>query len=336
MAENRVRIVDIAEELGLSTATVSNVIHGKTKKISDETVKRVQELLEQKQYIPSMAGILLAQNDSRIIGVVVHDHEKYEGHVLEDGFISSSLNALSKEIDKAGYFMMVRTTKDWNEIARFASMWNMEGLVLIGFCMQDYQDLRRSIRIPFVIYDGDIDVTNRLANLVIDNYDGGMQVGMYLQKKGHKKVLCIADNDTCMDLERYQGLKKVLPQARLLVVPMEKEMRQAFYRNKLDEIKEYTAVFAVSDYYAVDIMCFLMAHQIRIPEEMSVVGFDDTELGKLIQPSLTTIRQDRGERARETMRLLKELKCGKNQGETLRLQVSLVERESVQKLTGYV
>jgi len=62
--DGRIRIVDIAEELGVSTATVSNVIHGKTKKISDRTVQRVQELLEEKQYIPSMAGILLAQNDS--------------------------------------------------------------------------------------------------------------------------------------------------------------------------------------------------------------------------------------------------------------------------------
>lgn len=68
MDKRRVRIADIAEELGVSTATVSNVIHGKTKKISDETVKRVQELLEKRQYIPSMAGILLAQNDSRIEG----------------------------------------------------------------------------------------------------------------------------------------------------------------------------------------------------------------------------------------------------------------------------
>ena len=64
----RVRICDIAEELGLSTATVSNVIHGKTNKVSDETVRRVMALLEQRQYIPSMAGILLAQNRSRIIG----------------------------------------------------------------------------------------------------------------------------------------------------------------------------------------------------------------------------------------------------------------------------
>lgn len=63
MEKERVRIVDIAEALGLSTATVSNVIHGKTKKISSETVKRVQQMLEEKKYIPSMAGLLLAQND---------------------------------------------------------------------------------------------------------------------------------------------------------------------------------------------------------------------------------------------------------------------------------
>ena len=67
MEQSRVRIVDIAEALGLSTATVCNVIHGKTKKLSDETVKRVQQELERTGYIPNMAGILLACNNSRII-----------------------------------------------------------------------------------------------------------------------------------------------------------------------------------------------------------------------------------------------------------------------------
>lgn len=87
----RVRICDIAEELGLSTATVSNVIHGKTNKVSDETVQRVTALLEKRQYIPSMAGILLARNSSGIIGVFVNDHPKYEGHTLRDGFLASAL-----------------------------------------------------------------------------------------------------------------------------------------------------------------------------------------------------------------------------------------------------
>lgn len=89
--QERVRICDIAEELGLSTATVSNVIHGKTNKVSDETVQRVTALLEERRYIPSMAGILLARNSSGIIGVFVNDHPKYEGHTLRDGFLASVL-----------------------------------------------------------------------------------------------------------------------------------------------------------------------------------------------------------------------------------------------------
>lgn len=89
--QERVRICDIAEELGLSTATVSNVIHGKTNKVSDETVQRVTALLEKRRYIPSMAGILLARNGSGIIGVFVNDHPKYAGHTLRDGFLASVL-----------------------------------------------------------------------------------------------------------------------------------------------------------------------------------------------------------------------------------------------------
>lgn len=89
--QEHVRICDIAKELGLSTATVSNVIHGKTNKVSDETVQRVTALLEKRQYIPSMAGILLARNSSGIIGVFVNDHPKYEGHTLRDGFLASVL-----------------------------------------------------------------------------------------------------------------------------------------------------------------------------------------------------------------------------------------------------
>ena len=116
MEEQRVRISDIAEELGLSTATISNVIHGKTKKISNETVQRVMALLEERQYIPNMAAILLAQNSSKITGVFVNDHEKYEGHTLDDFFVSSSLNYLSTEIEANGQFMMVKKAKNAEEI----------------------------------------------------------------------------------------------------------------------------------------------------------------------------------------------------------------------------
>ena len=119
MIHNRVRIVDVADALGLSTATVSKVIHGNTEKISDETVKRVQQELERTGYIPNMAGILLARNNSRIIGVVVNDHVKYEGRVLEDGFVMASLCLLAAYVFEWG-IIGVYTLLTTEEIFRLA------------------------------------------------------------------------------------------------------------------------------------------------------------------------------------------------------------------------
>lgn len=327
----RVRIADIAEELGLSTATVSNVIHGKTKKISDETVKRVQNLLEERQYIPSMAGILLAQNDSKIIGIVIHGHGKYEGHVLEDGFISASLNYLSQEIEKAGYFMMVKVTTEPEEIIRFASMWNMEGLVIIGFCEQDYRKLRENMHIPFVVYDGFLEEPGRLSNITIDNYDGGFQIGRCFWQKGHRNTLCIADNRICMDQERYEGFRNGMKGGRadFMQIPMEKEERHVFYRKQLSRFREYTAVFAVSDYYALDLMHFLQGEGIAVPEEISLAGFDDISSCRQVCPTLTTIRQNGRKRAELAIEMLAELKKTNSQGKTIVLPVELIERESV-------
>lgn len=330
MEQQRVRISDIAEELGLSTATVSNVIHGKTKKISDETVKRVQALLEERQYIPSMAGILLAQNSSKIIGVFVNDHEKYEGHTLDDVFISSSLNYLSTEIEAHGQFMMVKKAKNPQEILQFASMWNMDGLVIIGFCEQDYLYLRNRMRIPFVVYDGFCSNQERFVNITIDNYDGGFQVGQYFKKNGHKRALCISDNDICMDRERIEGFKKGFgeEQTDFLLIPMGKKERRDFYTGKIERFRQVSAVFAVSDYYAIDLMHVLIENGFSVPGDISIAGFDDIPMCEVVFPTLTTIRQDGALRARLAIEKLQELKENRSSETSIMLPVTLVERES--------
>ena len=330
MEQQRVRISDIAEELGLSTATVSNVIHGKTKKISDETVKRVMALLEERQYIPSMAGILLAQNSSKIIGVFVNDHEKYEGHTLDDFFIASSLNHLSTEIEAHGQFMMVKKAKSPEDIIKFASMWNMDGIVVIGFCDQDYMYLRNHMRIPFVVYDGYCEKPERILNITIDNYDGGFQIGTYFREGGHKRALCIADNDICVDMERYQGFRDGFASGMVefVMIPMRKEERWEYYRRNLSMFQSITAVFAVSDYYAMDLICFLQEQGIRVPEQISVAGFDDIPMCRMFCPTLTTVKQDGALRAKIAVEKLGELKMGKLIQNEIRLPVSLVVRAS--------
>lgn len=331
-AEGKVRIVDIAEELGVSTATVSNVIHGKTKKISGRTVKRVQEKLEERGYIPNMAATLLAQNDSRIIGVVIKNHEKYEGKLLTDPFIASSLNCLSDEIERAGDFMMVKKAGSILEAVKFASMWNMEGMVLLSFCADEYQALRDRIRIPFVVYDGYFENRGRICNLRIDDRDGGRQVGAHLRELGHRRALCVADNRECMDLLRYEGFCEGLGlRADFWQIPMRKRERERFYQERLSRLRRYSAVFAVSDYYAVDLMRTLCRAGVRLPEELSVAGFDDGAICEQVVPALTSVRQDAALRARQAVELLKRMKREPGFSGDFLSSVRLIPRESTRR-----
>lgn len=328
MDGSRVTIADIARELGVSTATVSNVIHGKTGRVSPETFARIQQALEERQYIPSMAGILLAQNDSRIIGAVVNNHKKYEGHLLEDGFISASLNALSMEADRAGFFLMIKVASGLEEIPRFASMWNMAGLVIMGFCQQDYQSLRNRMRVPFVAYDSFCTGGQGLVGLDVDHFDGGRQTGALYRRLGHRNVLCVSDNDVDMDHQRFLGLRSVYPQAELLIIPAEKKARREFYLERLPYLLSFTGVFAVSDYYAADLILLLQSQGIPVPGKISVTGFDNSMLARSVYPSLTTISQDPAQRASLALELLRRLHRGEPVEPSYTLGVSLVERES--------
>lgn len=327
--EQRVRIRDIADRLGLSTATISNVIHGKTSKLSDETVRRVQQELELQQYIPSMAGILLAQNDSKIIGVFINDHEKYEGHTLEDAFIASSVNHLCARIEENGMFMMVRLARRAEDVLTFASMWNMDALVVIGFCHQDYMYLRSHMRIPFAIYDGFCDNPTGIINTTIDNLDGGRQMGAHFRRLGHRRALCLADNETGVDKLRIDGFRQSFGgDVKFVRIPMHKEERYEFYGQMLPEFAIYGAVFAVSDYYAIELMHFLQDHGLSVPGDVSVAGFDDIPLCQMVRPALTTIAQDDAQRAKAAIDGLLALKNGEKTNTSITLPVHLVVRKS--------
>ena len=328
--ESKVRIVDIARELGLSTATVSNVLHGKTKKLSDATVKRVEQKLEERGYIPNMAATLLARNNSRIIGVVIKDHEKYDGRLLEDPFVSASLNDLSDEIDRRGYFMMVKKTTEIMDVVRFASMWNQDGMLVLGFCEDEYQNLRDHIRIPFVTYDGYMEGASRIGNVMLDDFDGGRQVGEYLRSMGHSAVLFVADNHICMDWERYEGLCQGLGhRADYLEIPIRRAERAAFYRDSLPRFRAHTALFAASDYYALEIMSFLRFRGVHVPEELSIVGFDGSHLCGMSLPNLTSVSQDFRLRASTAMDMLMNMIVNPDYSKTVRLPVKLALGGSV-------
>ena len=248
----------------------------------------------------------------------------------------SSLNALSHEVNEKGYFLMIKTASDISEIPVFPSMWNMDGLILMVFCEADYEKLRNQMRISFVVYDGYFEKCSKVVNLVINHYDGGYQAGRYLKELGHKKALCIADNFICMDKERIEGFHKAFEPGETLrwEIPKTEKERMSFYEDKYRELlkRNITAIFAVSDFYALEFMRFLQGKNIRIPKDIQIIGFDDNMASRESNPPLTTIHQEAALRAKIAIECLEYMHNGAKCEKEIVLPVDLIKRESTREL----
>ena len=114
--------------LGISTTTVSNVINGKTSEVSQKTAEKVQKLLDEYDYVPNMNAKNLAQNHSRLIGIVLKRKKDKYDNIFTDPFHGELLGSLEAAIRERGYYMMLYTSEDIDEIVRNVVSWNTEGL----------------------------------------------------------------------------------------------------------------------------------------------------------------------------------------------------------------
>ena len=142
-----ITIKEIAAQLGSSTTTVSNVIHGKTGEVSPETIGRVRSFLEEVEYVPNISARNLAQNRSKIIGVVLKAWERKYENIFRDPFVAEMIGGID----------------DIAEILQYVSTWNADGLIL--FCMLDDDALRvrKKYRKPIVCIDTYIDKQTEAA-----------------------------------------------------------------------------------------------------------------------------------------------------------------------------
>ena len=192
--------------------------------------------------------------------------------------------------------------------------------------------LKLHIRIPIVVYDGFMNDQGRINNITIDDHDGGKQAGEYFRKMGHKKVLCIADNDICMDLDRYNGFCEGFgAKTDFLKIPMIGTERNRFYEEILNQLLTYTGIFAVSDYYAIDLMTFLKAHNINVPDDISIIGFDGSDDCTKVVPALTSVSQNNPLRSKTAIEVLLKMINNPDYSDKICVPVKLIERDSIKK-----
>ena len=128
-----ITIKELAKMIGVSPTTVSNVIRGKTNEVSQQTIEKVQKVLKEVNYIPNMTAINLAKNSSNVIGYVMNAKGIIQDNAVQDFFTGELIGALEMEIRKAGYYMMIYISDDIDEIIKFVSSWNVDGLIALGF-----------------------------------------------------------------------------------------------------------------------------------------------------------------------------------------------------------
>lgn len=340
--EKRVGIKDVAAEAGVSIATVSYVINNKSgESLSTETIERVLAAVKKLNYVPNLSGRILANNKSNLIGVVIPQTEPKKEFMFSNPFYSEFLSSFEYTARINGYHVLISGTNADENYIQVARKRNLDGIVILGVNSQDEQEELESADIPIVMVDSYIK-SNHFSTLGTDDRYGGYLATKYLIDKGHKKIAIVTGcvSEDSVNFERLNGYKDALSESKLEYNDNYVLTGNVDYwygvdtANKIKLLKdEVTAVFCTADILAMGLMKGLGRNGIKVPDEMSIIGFDDVFIAKVTDPALTTINQNvaaKGERAAKMIIGLatQELKGKQNYV----IPIEVVERESVREV----
>lgn len=336
-----ITIKKIAEMAGVAPTTVSNVLHGRTAKMSKETLAKVQAVIKETQYGAGEENKGFLQDGSKLIGVIITYGMRDIKNPVQDPFYGEMTGALEQEIRRKGYAMMLFASKSAEETLQIAAAFRMAGLIVLNCRREDCSLILKKIRVPVVFTDSYCPKGLKGGHSIgLRDFEGALLMTEFLQRKGHEKIAFLAEGEKLegVDAQRFAGYRTAMEAAGL---PFEKHIplsaADAVRRFKLEQfcrtrLKQFTALFFASDYYAVDAVNLFFSLGIRVPDEISVAGFDDNLLAKLCRPGLTSVHQDPAQKAKHAVRLLFSCIKGQDAEEEVLLPVSVTERASVRNL----
>lgn len=340
-----ITIKDIAREASVSVTTVSNVIHDKSSRVSPATVDRIRRIIEVHNYIPNMSARSLVNKSSKIIGVINHLIPEQRESFTRDPFHGAFIGGIERKLRDRGYFLLIRTVEDGDELSILSRNWNLDGLIFTGLFQDEFFDklLSLNANTPIALIDSYINVNNdKIFNIGLEDYNGSYMATSHLIDNGHRQILFASPKifREGVVAERYRGYCSAMEKAGLTVNPDNVYQQEITIEEgrelglKLAERKDFTAVVATADILAAGIMIGLKERGVLIPEDISLVGFDDLTISRLTSPQLTTIHQDveeKGVIAAEMM--VNYLEAKTPMVRNIIMPVHLVERHSVKDIS---
>lgn len=308
-----ITLQQIADEAGVSKMTVSNVINGKFDKVSSQKIELIQNIIAKNHYVPNLNARSLVKHQSKIIAILVNAFV-LDYNVFIDPYISRLFGEIETTVRAAGYYTIVQTVDNINDVITLLRNWNADGAVfLTPQSEEDLDLLHRQHICPMVFLDNYYKTDSSFLSVNIDDYKGGYIATKHLLQNGHRKIAFASYLSVKSDVisARHQGyldaLKEfgVSAEASCLIDTFTRyEDGLVIGRDIANHKYDVTAVFATSDHLALGIMKGCSLNGCLVPNDLSVIGFDDLDLCTIATPELTTIAQDLHEKAQSAVQLL--------------------------------
>lgn len=336
----RVKIKDIAQKTGLSITTVSLVLNGKADKISEKTKELIFQTVKELNYHPNQIAVGLVKKRTNTLGLIIPD--------ISNMFFSEIAKGVEDEGRKDNYNVILCNTNDKHEIEleyiNILAAKGVDGVILDMSAEDSEEKARESLDtlldygIPTVIVDRFTD-DKSVASISIDNRQGAFLATQHLIDLGHKRIGCVTgpvNEKTCID--RYKGYCEALKKNGISVDKSLTYEGDYHLQSGCDSVKtmlskKVTAIFAFNDMMAYGVARALRENSIKLPDEMSIVGFDDIFLSEIFDIPLTTVRQPTFEMGKEAARMLiQKIKHEKEICSSIVLEPELKVRKSTKHI----
>ena len=264
--------------------------------------------------------------------------------VLMDPFCGELLGSIQKALKRCGRYMIYDVPEDEDDMARLFAPWNVNGGIVLGYEPDRCEQLQKRIGKPIVFVDSYFGQGEEpYDNIGLQDYEGAKEITSYMLKMGHRHIAFFCDQNPAIasNLERLRGFSDALAAYDLeysekdfYYMPPDKNLRHEGFRQfARKNAKQYTAAFFISDYFANEAVGIFMSQGLRVPEDLSVTGFDDNVYARLSRPMLTTVRQSPSEKGKRAVEMLMKRVRGEEVFlRTIQLPTELIVRDSVRNI----
>ena len=334
----RATIKDIALAAKVSPMTVSNVINGRQAKASAETIERIKAAIETLGYTPNLSARSLVSKASRMVGVLIPFTEGQNQLLLNNPFYAEIVSGIESALREAGYYMMLSGVRADGGRLETLQSWSMGALIVLGVYKERLYEELKAHNLPTLLIDSYIE-DDHFYHLGIDDERAAFEATSYLIGQGHTQIALVTGLIRAGGVveRRVAGYRRALGANGIANDPALVFSSSVTFdwgaeaAASIAANPAVTAVFCTADLIAAGLLAGLHKLGKHIPDDVSVMGFDNLSISTMVYPALTTVDQSIAEKGRLAGNLIASILDKRaTERETL-VPATIIVRDSVKR-----